>query len=465
MEQIADTQIEKIHTRQKLYFESGKTRTFEARKQLLKELGERIQAHEQEIYAALKSDLGKSEMEAYMTEVGFIQADISHALKNLRRWMMPQWAATGLINFPGKSSIIKEPYGSVLNIAPWNYPFQLALAPAIGALAAGNTVLIKPSEMAPATAAVIKKLINSHFDPGVLYVMEGGVEATTALLQQKWDYIFFTGSSSVGKIVYKSAAEHLTPVTLELGGKSPTIVHASANLKISARRIVWGKFLNAGQTCVAPDYVLVDQRIKDKFIPLLQAEIESFYGKNPIQNEEYGKIIHEKHFDRLEKYTQDARILYGGASDRNSCKIAPVIVEPKDMNSPLMQDEIFGPILPIVPFSSAGEVVSIIRSKAKPLALYIFSSDSDFTQYILDHTSSGGVSINDVIMHMAGSELPFGGVGESGLGAYHGKYSFDTFSHQKPVLHRQFWLDAPLRYPPFNKIPLAWLKKIFRHVL
>lgn len=457
--------IELSIKKQESFFQEGKTLGFEVRKKLLKNLNSILAQHENEIYEALKLDLGKCDMEAFMTELGLVQSEISHTLKHLSGWMSPEWAATGLINFPASSKIVSEPYGVTLVIASWNYPFQLALAPAIGAIAAGNTCVIKPSELAPATSAILAKIINPNFDPGHFHVIEGAVEETTELLKHKWDYIFFTGGTQIGKIVYQAAAKYLTPVTLELGGKSPCIVHSSANLKISARRIVWGKFLNAGQTCVAPDYILVDEKVKDEFLNHLKAELEKMYGSNPIQNNEFGKIINGRHFARLQSYLSDVQILHGGKVDEGACKITPTLVEPNDMDAPIMQDEIFGPILPIITFKSKEDAVKMVRSKSKPLALYVFSSSENFTNHILENTSSGGVCINDVVMHMTGSSMPFGGVGDSGIGGYHGKYSFDLFSHKKPVLHRKFWLDAPLRYPPFNKIPLSLLKKLLKHVL
>lgn len=451
--------------KQYAYFHSGKTLSFESRREALKKLNAIITQYEAEIFQAVEQDLGKCNMEAFTTEVGIVQAEISHTLKHLRAWMSPEWASTGLINFPASSKIMSEPYGVTLNIAPWNYPFQLAIAPAIGALAAGNTMIIKPSELAPATSSILAKIINPNFDEGLLHVIEGAVEETTELLNHKWDYIFFTGGTQIGKIVYQAAAKYLTPVTLELGGKSPTIVHSSANIKISARRIAWGKFLNAGQTCVAPDYIMVEESIKDEFIKHLKAEIEKLYGTNPIQNKEFGKIINNKHFNRLLSYLKDVNVIYGGQYDEQACKIAPSIVEPNSLDSTIMNEEIFGPIMPIITFKTVEEVITKVKSKSKPLALYIFSNKETFTNQILNQTSSGGVCVNDVIMHMTGSSLPFGGVGDSGIGAYHGKFSFDTFSHKKAVLHRQFWLDAPLRYPPFNKIPLSLLKKLLKHVL
>ncbi|MBL0912697.1 MAG: aldehyde dehydrogenase [Bacteroidia bacterium] len=449
---------------QRSYFEQGKTLSYESRRAALLKLQGLITAHETEIYKALEADLGKCAMEAYTTEVGFVQADIHHTLKKLRGWMRPKRAKTGWINFPGKSRIHSEPFGVTLNIAPWNYPFQLALAPAIGAISAGNTMVIKPSELAPHTAAVLEVLINKNFDKGLLHVVKGGVQETTALLEQKWDYIFFTGGTKVGKIVYEAAARHLTPVTLELGGKSPTIVDKDSPLELTARRIAWGKFLNSGQTCVAPDYILVHEQVKIPFVQALEAEIERSYGKDPVSNPEYGRIINERHFERLESLLADTRILSGGKTDRNRCKIAPTIVEP-DSTSSVMQDEIFGPVLPVISFKNADEVIAEVNARPKPLAMYIFSNNSEFRNRILKHTSAGGVTINDTVMHMSGAHLPFGGVGDSGIGAYHGRFSFDTFSHKKPVLTRAFWLDAPLRYPPYNKVSLNFMRKLLKHVL
>lgn len=443
---------------QRAWFASGQSLSVDFRISQLKKLKKAIQEHEQEIMDALKADLGKPQFESYATEIGMVMNPIDHAIKNTARWARPRRVPTPLFHFIGSSSIYSDPYGTTLIIAPWNYPFQLALSPLVGAISAGNTAIIKPSELAPATSAVLAKIINNNFDPGYLLVIEGGVESTTELLREKFDYIFFTGGTAVGKIVYEAAAKHLTPVTLELGGKSPCIVDKDINLTIAARRITWGKLMNSGQTCVAPDYLYVHKDIKNNLVEALKKEIKSFYGESPLQNNEYGKIINRRHFDRLKGYLDGQNVIYGGNTDENTLKIAPTLVDNPSNDSAILNEEIFGPLLPIIEFSDAKEVVGYVNARPKPLALYVFSNNTQFQDTILKHTSSGGVSVNDVVMHMTGESMPFGGVGDSGIGAYHGTDSFDTFSHKKSVLKRTFWPDAPLRYPPYNKISLNTLK-------
>jgi aldehyde dehydrogenase (NAD+) len=450
---------------QRNWFSAGASLDVDFRIAQLKKLRRLITEYESEIMDALLADLGKSKFEAFATEIGMSLNPIDHAIKNIPAWTRPERMPTPLFHFVGSSRIHSDPYGVALIIAPWNYPFQLAISPLAGAIAAGNTAIIKPSEVAPATSAILAKIINPNFDPGFLHVVEGGAEITTELLNEKFDYIFFTGGTTVGRIVYEAAAKYLTPVTLELGGKSPCIVDKNINLTITARRITWGKLLNSGQTCVAPDYLYVHKDIKASLIEAIKKEIERFYGKNPIENEEYGKIVNRRHFERLKSYLNTGNIVHGGKADDDKLKIEPTLVDSPSQDSSLLNDEIFGPILPIISFADVDEVIRYINAKPKPLALYVFSDDTDFQDNILKRTSSGGVSINDTIMHMTGEDMPFGGVGDSGIGAYHGQHSFDTFSHKKSVLKRTFFPDAPLRYPPYNKVSLNTLKLLIRRLL
>lgn len=451
--------------RQREWFATGQSLDVDFRIAQLKKLRTLIEKHEQDIMDALMQDLGKSAFEAFATEIGMALNPIDHAIKSTAKWARPKRVPTPLFHFVGSSQIYSDPYGVTLIISPWNYPFQLAVSPLSGAMAAGNTCIIKPSEVAPATSKVLAKIINPNFDPGYLYVLEGGVDATTELLQEKFDYIFFTGGTAVGKIVYEAAAKHLTPVTLELGGKSPCVVDKDINITIAARRITWGKLINSGQTCVAPDYLYVHRDVKPKLLEAIKKEIKSFYGDTPTDNPEYGKIINRRHFDRLRSYLDSGKIVHGGRADENALKIEPTIVENPAADSALLNDEIFGPILPVIEFTDVKEVVQYINARPKPLALYLFSNNTDFQDTILKNTSSGGVSVNDTVMHMTGEGMPFGGVGDSGIGGYHGRFSFDTFSHQKAVLKRTFWPDAPLRYAPYNKVSLKMLKVLISKLL
>jgi aldehyde dehydrogenase (NAD+) len=366
-----------------------------------------------------------------------------------------------LLNFPSNDYILKEPYGSVLVIAPWNYPFQLALCPAIAAFASGNRVTVKPSENTPNTSRVIADLLGKIFPKEWLEVIEGDASKATQLLTQRWDYIFFTGSVAVGKIVAQAAAVNLTPTTLELGGKNPCIVHHSAAIELSAKRIVWGKFINAGQTCIAPDYVLVDAKIKDQFIRALEVEIEKAYGANAAQSPDYTRIVNTKHLNRLIALLDNQSILYGGQSDTKDCYLSPTLVDEPELSSALMQDEIFGPILPIISYQFEAEIEAIIARYEKPLALYVFANDKKFSKKVTKQFSFGGGCINDTIIQFNNKRLPFGGVGHSGYGAYHGKFSIETFLHHKSMVHKGDWLDLPLRYAPY-KNKLAWMQKLLR---
>lgn len=444
--------------RQRAFFSTGETKSLDFRLAQLKALKQAILDHQPEILEALKADLNKPELEAYLTEIGVVK-EINEAIKHLRSWAKPKPVAVPLEQFPAKGRIYAEPLGVVLIIGPWNYPFNLMISPLVGAIAAGNCALLKPSELAPHTSQVVATLIEKTFDPAYVAVVQGGVEVSQAVLAEKFDHIFFTGSTAIGKIVMAAAAQHLTPVTLELGGKSPCIVDSDIHLEYTARRIVWGKFLNAGQTCIAPDYLLVDRRIKPALIEAMKTTIREFYGENPAQSPDYTRIISAKHFTRLAKLLEDGKILIGGDTNPDDRYIAPTLLDQVSQDATVMQEEIFGPILPVLEYDEIETAINFINSKSKPLALYIFSRNPKFQNRILQQTSSGGVCINDTIMHIAASTLPFGGVGDSGIGSYHGKASFDTFSHHKSVMIKNFWFDLKLRYAPYaGKLEL--LKRI-----
>jgi len=444
---------------QKKYFETGITKRLSFRVNQLKALRLLIINHESEILAAVYKDLSKPDFENQLTETQFTLWEISHAIKMLKSWIVPENVPTPLFHQPAKSIIYSEPLGQALIIAPWNYPFQLLISPLVAAIAAGNTVLLKPSEISVNTSAMIAKLIPQYFNEEYIAVVEGGVKETEELLDLKWDAIFYTGSTKVGKIIMSAAAKNLTPVTLELGGKSPCIVDKNINLKQTARKIIWGKFLNAGQTCIAPDYILVDKMIKDKLVNTLIEIIKEFYGENPQNSKDYARIINETHFNRLTSYLKDTEIVYGGNFDVSQKYISPTIILNPNLDSDLMNDEIFGPILPIIEYQSIDEAISFINKRPKPLALYVFSKNSKFNNEIIDKTSSGGVCVNDTLSHITTSSLPFGGVGDSGMGQYHAKAGFDNFSHKKSVLKKSQLIDYKLRYPPYLKLT-PFLKKI-----
>lgn len=427
----------------------------------LEKLKKIILSNESNINEALKKDLGKSSFESYATEVGFILEEINFMLKNLESWSKVKKVKTPLTLFPGSSAIHPEPYGVVLIISPWNYPFQLCFSPFLGAICAGNRVVIKPSEYAPHTSSIINSILSEVFDEGEVQVIEGGLEETQALLKQKFDYIFFTGSTPVGKIVMKAAAEYLTPVTLELGGKSPCLIEESANLDIAAKRCVWGKFLNAGQTCVAPDYILVPRQLQDKFIERMSFHLQAFYGEDPFQSEDYPRIVNDKHFDRLNDLILVDRVAFGGTVRREEKYISPTIMRNVSWNDKLMEDEIFGPLLPVIPYDDMNQAVAKVMSLPKPLAFYVFSESDYKAQQIIEKVPFGGGCINDTVIHLANPNLPFGGVGTSGIGSYHGKTSFDTFTHYKSVFQQGTRVDIPLRYPPY-KGKLSWLKLFLR---
>ena len=443
---------------QRDFFQTGKTKDVNFRIEQLKNLKQAIIEHEQSIVEALQADLHKPEVETYLTEISVIK-DIDYAIKHLQNWSKPQKAAVSWDFFSYSAKIYPEPLGVVLIIGPWNYPFQLIISPLIGAIAAGNCAIIKPSEIASHTSDVIAKIIAKHFDPAYLAVVEGGVEASQKLLAEKFDHIFFTGGTAVGKIIMAAAAKYLTPVTLELGGKSPCIVDTDINLEHTVRRITWGKFINAGQTCIAPDYLLVNKTIKKDLIDGLEKSLKEFYGENPASSPDYARIISQKHFERLVSFLKDGEVVIGGENQPSERYIAPTLIDNVSLEDSVMQEEIFGPILPIIEYTDIAEAIALINSRPKPLALYLFSQDKNLQKRVLQETSSGGVCINDTVMQVGVSSLPFGGVGDSGIGNYHGKASFDTFSHKKSVLQNSFWLDLKWRYAPYQgKLPL--IKKL-----
>ncbi|WP_096201110.1 aldehyde dehydrogenase [Bacillus sp. FJAT-45350] len=451
----------KLIENQRNYFFTGETKDISFRIKQLKLLKKVIKKNEKQIIDALRNDLNKSEFEAYMTEIGYLYNEINDVLKNIKDWAKPKKVRTPKTHIGSDSYIYPEPYGVVLIIAPWNYPFQLALAPLIGAMATGNCAIIKPSELTPETSAIVAEIIKETYSENYITVVEGAVETSEALLKERFDYIFFTGSVAVGKIVMEAASKYLTPITLELGGKSPTIVHDDAKLEIAAKRIVWGKFINAGQTCVAPDYLLVQKNVKEKLVVQLKKAIKEFYGENVISNSNYPMIVNQRHLDRLIAYLDNGDIVYGGQSEREKRFLEPTLIENVSLDSPIMTDEIFGPILPILEYGSLDEVIEIVRERQNPLALYLFTENVATEKRILNDLSFGGGCINDTIYHLGTPHLPFGGVGESGMGAYHGKFSFDTFSHQKGVLKQTSKFDIPLRYHT-TKGALTMIKRVFK---
>ncbi len=431
------------------------------RKASLVKLLHAINRREDDIIRALHEDFGKPAFESVLTETAIVQADLKATIKKLRRWAKPQYVFPRLVNFPTIDYIIREPYGKVLVIAPWNYPFQLAFCPLIAAVAAGNQVTLKPSELTPATSKIIAEIVSETFLSSHVEVVQGDAQTATELLAKRWDYIFFTGSVAVGKIVAKAAAVHLTPVTLELGGKNPCIVDQTAQLALAAKRIVWGKFMNAGQTCIAPDYILVQNKVKAAFVALLKAEIEAAYGSDAENSPDLARIINTKNFDRLQKMLDGQKLLYGGQTNADNRFIAPTLIDEPALDSDLMKEEIFGPLLPVIAYENDQELQTIIGRYEKPLSLYVFSTRNDFIKKKLQEFSFGGGTVNDTVIHFSNERLPFGGVGHSGIGAYHGKFGFETFSHRKSVVRKANWLDIPIRYAPYgNKINL--IKKIMR---
>ncbi|HDS2163064.1 TPA: aldehyde dehydrogenase [Staphylococcus aureus] len=448
----------------KAFFNTQQTKDISFRKEQLKKLSKAIKSYESDILEALYTDLGKNKVEAYATEIGITLKSIKNARKELKNWTKTKNVDTPLYLFPTKSYIKKEPYGTVLIIAPFNYPFQLVFEPLIGAIAAGNTAIIKPSELTPNVARVIKRLINETFDANYIEVIEGGIEETQTLIHLPFDYVFFTGSENVGKIVYQAASENLVPVTLEMGGKSPVIVDETANIKVASERICFGKFTNAGQTCVAPDYILVHESVKDDLITALPKTLREFYGQNIQQSPDYGRIVNLKHYHRLTSLLNSAQmnIVFGGHSDEDERYIEPTLLDHVTSDSAIMQEEIFGPILPILTYQSLDEAIAFIHQRPKPLSLYLFSEDENATQRVINELSFGGGAINDTLMHLANPKLPFGGVGASGMGRYHGKYSFDTFTHEKSYIFKSTRLESGVHLPPY-KGKFKYIKAFFKN--
>ena len=449
---MTENEIHLILERQNKYFASGATLPVKNRLEALKRLKSAITSHEKEIHAALKKDLGKSNMESYMCETGMVLSEISYMLKHIRRFAAEKTVWTPLAQFASRSYRKPSPHGVVLIMSPWNYPVLLTLDPLVDAIAAGNTAVVKPSAYSPNTSQVMKELIEECFPASYVSVVTGGRAENTCLLEQNFDYIFFTGSQAVGKLVMSQAARHLTPVTLELGGKSPCIVDASANIPLAAKRIVFGKFLNCGQTCVAPDYIYCDASIKEQLIRELKRQLKKQYGSSPLKNKNYGRIINEKHYDRIMGLIDSSKVTVGGTGDRSSLRIEPTIMDAVTFDDPVMQEEIFGPVLPVLTYNTLEEAITTIQSGQHPLALYLFSSDKEAIDTVTARCNYGGGCINDTIIHLATSEMPFGGFKESGMGGYHGKVGFETFSHYKSMVDKKTWIDLPMRYQPYRTI-------------
>jgi len=442
-------------------FRTGVTRPLAWRRRQLEQLARMVEEHESEFLDALRVDLGKPPIEGYMTDIAFVTSETHSMIKHLARWNRPTRVPSPLVSLPARSRLIPEPLGVVLVIAPWNYPIQLLLVPVASAIAAGNCVVMKPSEVSAATSAVLARLVPQYLDPSAIRLVEGGVPETTELLTQHFDHILYTGNGTVGRVVMAAAAKHLTPVTLELGGKSPVIIDRSANLKVAARRVAWGKWLNAGQTCIAPDYVLVDEEVRQPFLDQLDRAITTFYGVDPHVSADYGRIVSDRHFDRLTSLLAGATVATGGHTDPSERYIAPTVLVDVDPASPVMEEEIFGPILPVLSVGSTRQAIDFVNGRDHPLALYVFAGDRAVVDDVLARTTSGGVTVNGTMLHFTNPHLPFGGVGESGMGGYHGKAGVRLFQHLKPVLTRGTAVDPSLPYPPYN----ARKASIFRRIL
>lgn len=452
------TSAAELVNKQRAYFESGATRPVKFRIEQLLKFKKTFLNYEERIYEALKRDFNKPVFESYTSELGLILEEIGVMVKNLENWSTPQMVSTSIGNLPARSYIYPDPYGVVLVIGAWNYPIQLTLLPIVGAIAAGNTVVIKPPRIARNTYDIIVQLISECFDEQYVSCLDVSTD-NSEMLDQRYDYIFFTGGISVGKIIARAAAEHLTPTTLELGGKSPCIVDETASIDVAARRILWGKCMNAGQTCVAPDYLLVHEKVKDKLFDAMKKVVKEFYGDDPSKSVDYASIINDRHFERLSTMIKDGTVVLGGTVDAAKRHISPTVITDIDYNHPLMQDEIFGPILPAFTFSSLDEALTIVKKYEKPLAFYIFSNNYKNQQRCMNEVQFGGGCINDTVAHLLNHDLPFGGIGNSGMGGYHGKHSFDTFTHFKGVMNKVTWPDIPLRYPPYSG-KLGIVKKV-----
>ena len=451
---------EELLNKQRVFFNSNTTKSVKFRKEQMKKLLHILKTHEKELDNAIYADFKKSSFENFATELSLIYSELKHSIKMVNYWSKKKYVGTNLANFPGSSYIIPEPLGNTLIIGAWNYPYLLSLHPAISALAAGNTVLIKPSELAMNTSNLMAKLINDNFDSQYFHVVEGGVTETTELLKQKFDKIFYTGSSSVGKIILKAAAEHLSPVVLELGGKSPAIITKGASIKMAAKRLVWGKFLNGGQTCVAPDYLMVDKSVKKKLVEEIIIQIRKIHGDDPQKSEAFVRIINPRHFARIIKLLDKNKIITGGQTDEQDLYIAPTIMDNVNWEDAVMKEEIFGPILPIIEYENLDDAIDQIKTQPKPLALYLFTNKKSIRDRIFHEISFGGGALNETIMHLANPNLPFGGVGNSGTGNYHGEYGFAAFSHQKSIIQKPNWFEPFVKYAPYNAFKLSILKRL-----
>ena len=449
---MTEQEINSLVARQRKYFQTGATLPVSVRITALRGLYTAIVKYENEIHDALKKDLGKSGFESYMCETGLVLEEISYMLKHIRRFAGEKRVRTPLAQFHSRSFKKPSPYGVTLIMSPWNYPFMLTLSPLVDALAAGNTAVVKPSAYSPNTSEILRKILSQCFDPQYVAVVTGGRAENTCLLREHFDYIFFTGSQTVGKEVMRNAAEYLTPVTLELGGKSPCIVDQTADIRLAARRIVFGKYLNCGQTCVAPDYIYCHRSVKDSLVKEIQRQIQLQYGEEPLHNPDYGKIINKKHFDRILGLIEEKKIVHGGNSDRDTLRIEPTVLDNVTFADPVMQEEIFGPLMPVLVFDNLDEAITRINAMPHPLALYFFTSDKAAAKDVTSRCGFGGGCINDTIIHLATTEMGFGGFGESGMGAYHGKTGFDTFSHYKSIVDKKTWIDLPMRYQPYRKM-------------
>ena len=452
---------QRIQDSMREYYESRATLSVDARLRTLRQLKQLIRSWEERLNEAIWLDLNKSRFENYETEIGLTQAEISHLIRHLRKWAKPERVSTPLAHFPSRSLILKQPKGVVMVMSPWNYPIQLALVPLACALAAGCCVLLKPSRYSENVSRTLKEMFSSGFDPGLVSVVEGGHQANTELLQLHWDHIFFTGSPNVGRIVMEAAAKNLTPVTLELGGKSPCIIDGSVDMKLAATRLAWGKFLNAGQTCVAPDYLLIDRKYVQSFKTEFRKAAERMYP-GLLEAKDLGKIINRKHFDRLMGLLEGQKTVFGGEGDAEALKIAPTLLEDVDPESPVMKEEIFGPVLPMIAYDSFEEAVSFIRKRPKPLALYIFSRNREHIRTVQERLTYGGGCVNDVVVHLSNPSMPFGGVGESGMGSYHARQGFNTFTHEKSILSKGLWLDLPVRYAPYDNRLVRLLRLLMK---
>lgn len=459
---MTEQEIQGVLEKQKAYFQSGATYPLQARKDALKRLKKAIEERTKEICDALQKDLGKSRFESYTCEIGMALDEIGYMLKNLKKFAKAKRVKSPLAQFPSKSFTLNVPRGNTLIISPWNYPFLLTIDPLVDALASGNTAIVKPSAYSPATSMLIKNLLQECFPEELVWVALGGRAENACLLKQKFDFIFFTGSQAVGKEVLKSASEHLTPVALELGGKSPCIVDETADIPLSAKRIVFGKFLNCGQTCVAPDYILCHQNVKPQLIQEIIRQIKAQFGENPLENPDYGKLINEKHFTRISGLLDAEKVVFGGRTDENALRIEPTVLDGVTWQDKVMQEEIFGPVLPVLTFDDFDEIYPLLAGKQKPLALYLFTRDKKRAKQAFARLQFGGGCINDTIIHLATPRMGFGGIGESGMGAYHGKAGFDLFSHQKSVVDKKTWLDIPIRYQPYTEKKFKWVRRFLK---